>query len=132
MSEATLQEAPVYKYTFKLKAGSHHDRKRNITIETGGLYQTNDDMVKLHGKNRWELVKGDGVETMEDLRTRIRQLEAKMAPVQVEASSADELDRKSIKELREMAAKMEPPVDLTTCTGKDAIVNAIRQALDAA
>jgi hypothetical protein len=42
----------------------------------------------------------------------------------------DGLDGKSIKQLREMAADMTPPVDLSGISSKDAIIAAIRSAAD--
>ena len=124
VSTATEKE---YKYTFHLKAGSFINRARGLELVPGDIYHTNDDMIKLEGRDRWELVQ-EGKESIEELKARIKLLESKQPPTTEE----DELDRKSIKELRTMAAEMVPPVDLTTCTGKTEIVNAIRQALDAA
>ena len=119
-----------YKYTFRLRSGSHHVRNENLTIEAGDLFHTNDDMAKLFGKDRWELVKEGQGESMDDLRTRIKQLEGRLGPAEPVRTTAEDLDSLSIKDLRKMAAEMEPPVDLNTCSGKTEIVNAIRVALD--
>jgi ribonuclease BN (tRNA processing enzyme) len=121
-----------FKYTFRLRSGSHYDRPRNVTIEAGQKFSTDVDLVKLYGAERWELIDQEGQESMEDLRARIKALEAQIPVVEVQQEEGDDLDRKSVKELRQLAAEMEPPVDLTTCNGKSEIVNAIRQAMDAA
>ena len=121
-----------YKYTFRLRSGSHYDKSRNLQIETGQRFSTNDDMVKLHGADRWELVDQEGAETMDDLRARIKALEAQITPIEAAKAEGDDLESKSIKELRQLAAEMEPPVDLTTCNGKSEIINTIREAINAA
>lgn len=127
MSTVTEEQ---FQYTFKLKGGSHYDRKRGIKVEAGGLYHTDEDMIKLYGRNRWEKIK-EGEESIDSLRAKVKALEARMAPSQP-STEDDDLKNKSIKELRAIAAGMEPPVDLTTCNGKDEIINTIRQAMDAA
>jgi hypothetical protein len=126
---STVQQE--YRYAFKLKSGSHYDFKRKLNIEAGEIYHTDTDMIKLHGKNRWELV-SEGEESIDSLRNKIKQLESRLPQAQPVAKDQDDLDAKSIKDLRTMAAEMSPPVDLTTCTGKAEIINAIRQAMDAA
>lgn len=128
-----LEEQPKYKYTFCLKAGSHLDLGRKLSLEPGGIYHTDEDMIKLHGRNRWELVK-EGQESMEDLRARIKLLEGRLEPAKTEEvrHDLDDLASKSVKELRTIAAEMSPPVDLTDCSGKTEMINAIRQAMDAA
>lgn len=120
-----------YKYAFKLRSGSHHDRARGITIEPGEIFKTNEDMIKLHGRNRWEKIQDNSGETIEDLRARLRILESMTKPSAPPANE-DDLENKSVKELRAIAASLEPPVDLTTCNGKTEIVNVIRQAMDTA
>ena len=121
-------ETKQYKYTFRLKSGSHHVRNEGLTIEAGDLFHTDINMAKVHGKKRWELIK-EGGESMDDLRARIKQLETRMTPEPVR-TTADDLDSLSIKDLRKMAAEMEPQVDLSTCTGKSEIINAIKAAMD--
>ena len=123
------------KYAFKLKAGSHIDRDEhgnNIVLDPGGILNTDLDMRKLQGRDRWELIDDQGPDTIEELKARIRILEgfAKPQEPQVEVAEDDGLDGKSIKQLREMAADMTPSVDLSGVTTKDAIIAAIRSAAD--
>ena len=123
-----------YKFRFRLKSGSHYDGKRNIAIEPGDIYETDDDMIKAHGKIRWELVDEKGQESIEDLKARIKLLEGRVGPQEAPKPELEEtdLESKSIKELRTFAAAMDPPVDLKDVTGKAEIINAIRFVMDAA
>lgn len=142
IDNSSTESKKQYKYTFKLKGGSFHDFRDGevLVVESGDLLHTDDDMIALEGPDRWELI-AEGHETTEDLKSRIAALEAKLKTnvsvepkeaVSVESENSVPLAKKSIKELRKMAAEMDPPVDLTTCTGKDEIVAAIQQAIDAA
>lgn len=129
------REQAQKQFAFRLKSGSHFDAVSNQTIEAGKIFFTNDNMQKLHGRLRWELVQEAGQDSIEELKARIRILEGRVAaeiPAPKTGEDPDDLEGKSIKDLKAMAADMEPPVDLTTCTGKAEIVNAIRAALDAA
>lgn len=124
-------------FTFRLRSGSHcyiDPQGKTVTIEPKGILHTNVDMALLEGPDRWEKLDDAGQETLEDLKARIRILESmvpKAEPI-TQDQEADDLDSKSIKELKALAASLEPPVDLNTCTGKAEIVNAIRSAMDAA
>jgi hypothetical protein len=134
----TIEEKKVLaqkQFAFRLRSGSHHDQSTGQTIEAGKIFYTNDNMQKLHGRQRWELVQETGQDSIEELKAKIRILEGRVAaeiPQTRAGEDPDDLDGKSIKELKAMAADMEPSVDLSTCTGKTEIVNAIRAALDAA
>lgn len=124
-------------FTFKLRSGSHcyiDAQGKTITIEPKGILQTNVDMALLEGSDRWEKLEDAGQETLEDLKARIRILESLVPKTEsvVPDHEGDDLDSKSIKQLKELAASLEPPVDLSTCTGKAEIINAIRSAMDAA
>ena len=125
-------------FTFKLRSGSHcyiDPQGKTVTIEPKGILQTNVDMALAEGPDRWEKIDDAGQETLEDLKARIRILES-MVPKATESvvpdHEGDDLDSKNIKELRTLAASLEPPVDLTDCNGKTEIINAIRSAMDAA
>jgi len=131
-------EPKKYRYSYRLKGGSHHVRNEGLTIEAGDIFHTDENMIKLHGKDRWELIKEDG-ESIDDLRNRIKQLEAKLGTPQVETPAPEpvveedpyeDLDNKSISELRSIAKALE--VSLDSCNGKKEIVSVIRQHLDTA
>jgi len=124
---------------FKLKAGTHVYRDKDgkdVVLEPGGTIETDLDMRKLEGRDRWELLDDQGVETIEELKARIKILEGFAKPPEVSAAGTeptaedDGLDTKSIKQLREVAAEMSPPVDLSGITTKEAIISAIRSAAD--
>jgi hypothetical protein len=135
----------TYRYTFRLKGGSHHDKASNVTVEVGDLFHTDDNMIRLHGRDRWELVK-EGEESLDSLREQIKRLEARVssketyekeplppAPEQPETFTEDpyaDLDHKSMKELRAIAKELD--VDLTDANGKTEMVNAIQAYLDTA
>jgi hypothetical protein len=124
------------KYAFKLKSGSHVYRDENgtdVVLEPGDTKHTDLDMRKLEGRDRWDLIDDQGPESIEELKARIRILEGFAKPQeepQAEVAEDDGLDGKSIKQLREMAADMTPPVDLSGISSKDAIIAAIRSAAD--
>jgi hypothetical protein len=88
-------------------------------------------MAKVEGPDRWEKLEDTGIETLEDLKARIRTLEALVPKTEAPAQD-DDLENKSMKQLKELAVRMEPPVDLSTCNGKAEYINAIRSAIDAA
>ena len=141
--------ASTYRYTFRLRGGSHHDKASNVTVEVGDLFHTDENMIKLHGRDRWELVK-EGEESLDSLRAQIRRLEARVssktaeepmppAPEQPETFTEDktftedpyaDLDHKSMKELRAIAKELD--VDLTDVNGKTEMANAIQAYLDTA
>ena len=137
MSTVTVS-TPVRKY--HLRTGSHVSYRGGtnpVNIEPGGILETTQDMIKLEGADRWELLEdlGGGAESLEDLKARIRILEGQLGKPEEpkeDDPDPDDLNRKSIKQLREMAASLDPPVDLSTCSNKEQMVNAIRGALDAA
>jgi hypothetical protein len=122
--------------TYKLKSGSHVYKDadgNNIVVEPGGTATTDIDLRKKEGRDRWDLVDAQGTETIEDLKARIRILEGmSKPPAKDEEPTAEDdgLDTKSIKQLREVAAEMSPPVDLSGITTKEAIITAIRNAVD--
>jgi len=119
---------------FKLKAGSHIYRGKDgkdVALEPGGVVETDLDMRKIEGRNRWELLDNEDKDTIEDLKARIRILEGMAPPVEeAKAEVSDDLEGKSISTLRKLAADMEPPVDLTGLTAKGDIIAAIRSAVD--
>ena len=128
-------ETSKKQFTFKLRSGSHcyiDAQGKTITIEPKGILQTDIDMAKVEGPDRWEKLDDTGVETLEDLKARIRTLEALVPKTEVPVVQDDDLENKSVKELRTLAASMEPPVDLTDCNGKSEIIAVIRSAMDAA
>lgn len=130
-----VEKKGEFKYAFRLRSGSHYDNLTGTTIEPGGVIYTNENLKKTD-RGRWELIQESGQESIDELKARIRILEgriaAEAAPEAPKAVDPDDLDGKSIKDLRALAAEMDPPVDLTDCTGKAEIVAAIRQAIDAA
>ena len=120
-------------YAFKLKAGTHiyrNEEGKDITLEPGGIINTDLNMRKIEGRNRWELVDDQGADTIEELKARIRILEGMAKPQESPQPEDDGLDTKSIKQLRELAADMTPSVDLSGITTKEAIIAAIRSAAD--
>lgn len=121
----TTEKPKTYKYRFRLESGSHYDAERKITIEAKkrkqDIYDTDLDMQALHGKQRWTRLK-----TPEEMAMAKEVLEEYH-----EDSSDDEVDElemKSIKELRELAVEKE--IDLAGAQGKSAIIEAIRAALN--
>ena len=117
---------------FKLKAGGHVYRDKDgkdVVVEPGGVVETDLDMRKLEGRNRWELLDDQSPDTIEELKARIKILEGFAKPVEPTPED-DGLDGKSIKQLRELAADMTPPVDLSGINTKEAIIAAIRSAAD--
>ena len=132
-------EVQKKQFTFKLRSGSHDviDPVTKVVrhMVPGDLIETDEDLKRVWDRKRWEKVVDAGQETLEDLKARIRQLERlvpKAEETVTEVPATDDLDNKSVKELRALAAEMDPPVDLTTCTGKNEIVKVIRSAMDAA
>lgn len=116
-------------YTFRLRAGKHCDRSTGRIMKPGDTVTTEVNLRRRDGRDRWELV-GEGEESIESLKARIKILEGFAKPEVPEEPVDDGLENKSIRELREVAKEMEPPVDLTGVTGKDDIIAAIRQAQD--
>jgi len=121
---------------YRLTAGSHviatGDGKNPLVLEPGDTMTTKINMVRLHGPGRWERVHGKKGDSIEDLRARIKILEGMpKQPVQAQAPS-DDLNSKTIKQLREYADKMDPPVELPSGMSKDDIIEAINSAMDAA
>lgn len=136
-------EVQKKRFTFKLRSGMHDviDPVTKVVrhMVPGDMIETDEDLKRIWDRKRWEKVVDAGQETLEDLKARIRQLERlvpKDVPVVEESAEpifpSDDLNNKSVKELRALAAEMDPPVDLTTCTGKNEIVKVIRSAMDAA
>jgi len=119
---------------FKLKAGSHIYRDKNgnnVALEPGGILETDVDMRKKEGRDRWDLLDNEDKDTIEDLKARIRILEGMAPPVEESKTEvSDDLEGKSISALRKLAAEMEPPVDLIGLTSKGDIIAAIRNAID--
>ena len=141
----TPQQKP--KYTFRLRSGSHHHATRDAdgkvayqNIEPGGTFCTDKNMrASIAGRQRWELLEEADQETLGDLRERLKILEGQLTlreqeerRVEIGPDDSDDLESMNIKQLKSMAGSMEPPVDLSTCTGKTEIVNAIRLAVDSA
>ncbi len=142
MPEVT-EQAPVVKkkFTFKLRSGQHEvidPVTKTITrLKPGDTINTDEDLKLIWGRRRWEKVDDDGESSIEELKARIRILEglakAKEAEVAKEAETdTDTLETMSVKQLREFAAKFEPPIDLSTANGRQEILNTIREAMDAA
>ena len=121
---------------FRLKSGSYHNQKLGLNIEPGGTIETDEDMRRLEGYDRWELVRtGREAETIEDLRARIALLEGRpkeeAEPEDVNpVMSEDEpqLHAMQIKELRDYAAGK--GIDLEGITGKSNLINAIQAHLE--
>ena len=125
--------------TYRLRSGCYYrvEGGKTVYYKPGDVITSNIDMLRLEGPDRWERV--DDVtgrnESIADLRARIKILEGSLAAREAEAakplsSEDDGLEGKTIKELRELAADMEPPVDLSGITTKDAIIAAIRHAIE--
>ena len=137
MSTSILQYTDEER-AYRLKSGSHciatGDGKHPQVLEPGDVMTTKINMIKLHGPDRWERVNAGPKENIEDLRARIKILEGLQAmnASQAAKDNPDDLSTKTIKQLREMAAAMEPPVELPSNMSKDDIIEAINSAMDAA
>ena len=123
---------------FKLLRGSlahtvtNKDGTKTILhFEPGQVYETTIDMVRKEGRERWERVNEDAM-TIEDLKARLRILEGQKMADQGEAYQGDDLDAKSIPQLRAIAEKLDPPIDLSKVKSKSDIVALIREAQDVA
>jgi hypothetical protein len=131
-AEAGSQKDPKPTILYRLKSGSHVDAKAGIVIEPGDVFASEIDLVRQDGPNRWERVDDAQEVSIEELKARIKILEGRPSEEQPKQEEPADLDKLTIKQLREKASAMEPPVDLTDCSGKDEIVNALQQAMDAA
>lgn len=127
--------------TYRLKAGSHciatGDGKHPQVLNPGDVMTTKINLIRLHGADRWERVNAGPKESVTDLRARIKILEGLQAAQAEQAAKSsqvdqDDLSTKTIKQLREVAASMAPPVELPSGMSKDDIIEAINSAMDAA
>lgn len=141
--QAVEEVQPKKKFTFKLRSGMH-DVIDPVTktirhMVPGDVINTDDDLKRIWDRKRWEKVDEDkDQDSIAELKARIRILEglAEMSQKTEAAKEAepiqDDLETMSVKQLREFAAKFEPSIDLSTCNGRQEILNTIREAMDAA
>ena len=132
------------KYKFKLKSGSHSvitsdGPKRTVkNYEPGDVFETDEDMIKLHGPQRWQNIEEDQGESIEELRAKLRILEGRLnmdkpkEPEVAKKPTLAEMDGMTIKALRALAANNDPPVDITACGNKDEIMQTLAQTFDVA
>ena len=138
----SVKETEEFKFCFRLKAGSHRDHKRELDVEPVSgkdLFRTNQDMIKLEGPERWDLVGEEGQDpqtTIENLKAQIAILKGEAPPVDdlppTENSDLDDLENLTIAGLKEMAGNLDPPVDLNGCEVKADFVSRVRSAIDSA
>jgi len=128
---------------YRLKSGSYHNQKLGVDLEPGGTLETDVDMRREEGYDRWELVRtGAEEDTIENLRARIKILEGRPPEETVTISEESvekeepeapaiedppQLHTMQMKDLRAYAAAK--GIDLEGLSGKSNLINAIEVAL---
>ena len=91
---------------FKVVSGSH--RVTGQTFPKGSVVESTVDLVKLHGRDKYECVSGDAVATEEP------------------KASGDDYDHMTVAQLKEVAEQDE--IDITGCKNKAEIVATLRSS----
>lgn len=131
---------PEEQSTYKLLKGSYYhklpDEEGELHLEPGDTLATTKNMVEAEGYERWEAL-GEGHETMDDLRARLKILEGKLAQQESDEDGEplpeeEEVDLNSltIPQLKQKAQELD--IDVSDCSRKEEYVNCIQSYLEVA